>query len=141
MNVSLQTQNIKKLAQTQVFKFNGYIVFLRNDGIAQIQFDKGFEGGLQDAQNMVECIAKLSPHKKIPIIVIYSDFNFFDNEARSFVASDLVSQTVAADALVINSSGLKILGNIYLRINKPQRPTKIFTDLDLALEWVKQFVV
>jgi len=140
MNKEPIFKNSKELVDSEILQFKGYSMFLRKDGIVQIQFEIGFEGGINEAKNMVDCIKKLSKGKPIPILVIYSDFNFFDNQARTYVASQEVSTIVKADALVINSAGLKIIGNIYLSINKPQRPTKIFTDENLALKWAKQFV-
>jgi hypothetical protein len=46
------------------YAFKGYFIFLRKDGIIQIQFEKGFEGGLEDAKRMFQHILSLSPKKK-----------------------------------------------------------------------------
>ncbi len=45
-----------------------------------------------------------------------------------------------ADAFVLNSIAQKILANFYVKINKPERPTKFFNNLDEALIWLKKYI-
>jgi hypothetical protein len=34
----------------------------------------------------------------------------------------------------------RILANFYIKINKPERPTKFFNDKDEAVNWIKQYL-
>jgi hypothetical protein len=34
----------------------------------------------------------------------------------------------------------KILANFYIKINKPERPTKFFNNKDEAINWLKPFL-
>lgn len=45
-----------------------------------------------------------------------------------------------ADAFVIHSVAQRILGNFYVRVFRPERPTRFFTDQAEALKWLKQFM-
>lgn len=45
-----------------------------------------------------------------------------------------------ADAFVIKSMAQKILANFYIKINKPERPTKFFNNKDEAINWLKPFI-
>ncbi len=45
-----------------------------------------------------------------------------------------------ADAFVLNSIAQKILANFYVKINKPERPTKFFNNADEALIWLKKYI-
>jgi hypothetical protein len=119
-----------------VYTFPGFFIFKRKDGIVQIQFEKGFEGGLEDAKKMVKHFALLSPERKAKILAIYAEDNLFSKEVRDFVAGPEVSKIVAADAFLINGTALKIIGNFYLQVNKPQRPSKLFTKKEEAVEWL-----
>ncbi len=119
-----------------VYTFGGYYIFMRKDGIVQIQFEKGFEGGLEDAKRMVQHFLLLSPNKKVKILSVYAEDNLFSKEVREFISSDEVGKIVAADAFVINGTALKIFGNFYLHVNKPQRPSKLFTDKAEAIQWL-----
>jgi hypothetical protein len=42
-------------------------------------------------------------------------------------------------AVVVDSPMSKIIGNIYLGLNKPITPSRLFTDEKDAVEYLKQF--
>lgn len=125
---------------TKIHKFDSYVIFLRKDGITQIQFEKGFHGEEEDARNMVQIFKKINGSKKCLMLAIYEEDNLFSKEAREYIASDDVSEVVAADAFVIKGLALRIIGNGYLKINKPKRPSKLFNSEVLAVEWLKQYL-
>ncbi|MBK9283548.1 MAG: hypothetical protein IPM51_04430 [Sphingobacteriaceae bacterium] len=58
--------------------------------------------------------------------------------ARSAGASKEYSKHVSALALCSNQTVLKILGNLFVQINKPAVKTKFFDDRDKALTWLNQ---
>lgn len=120
-----------------VYTFQGYYIFRRKDGIIQIQFEKGFEGELDDAKRMVNHFALLSEGRKVKILCLYAENNLFSKEVREFIAGPEVNEIVMADALVIKGMAQKIVGNFYLQVNKPSRPTRLFTDKAEALLWLK----
>ena len=61
-------------------------------------------------------------------------------DARSVGASEKYSQYLAAVALCSKDLSLKILGNLYIKINKPHAPTKFFDDHDKAVEWLRSLM-
>lgn len=62
------------------------------------------------------------------------------HEARQYVAGPVVSQYRIAEALLIDSMASRITANFYLRVNKPISPTRLFTDEQKALEWLRTFL-
>ncbi len=124
---------------SEVFSFNGYFMFMRKDGIIHVQFEAGFVGGLEHARHQVSIINQLRGNRKALVLAIYEEDNSFSKEAREYVASDEVSDIVAADAFVIKGLALRILGNGYLRINKPRRPGRLFNSRTQAIAWLKKF--
>lgn len=131
------TNQFQEIAQSEIISFEGYFIFLRNDNIIQLQFKAGFSGELEDAINIVNTIKKLGNGIRYPLLVIYSDDNLFSKENREYVASNEISNYVKADALVMKSLALKIIGNFYLKFNKPARPTRMFVDAETAVQWLK----
>lgn len=125
-----------EMAVSEILSFEKYSVFLRRDNIVQIQTKDNFDCELNDARNILKCIEKVSNGNKYPLLVIYANFNTFSKEVKAYIASHKLT---TADALVTpaNNLALKIVGNIYLRINKPVRPTKIFSNVEDALVWLK----
>ena len=133
------THSDPETAVSEVYTFPGYAIFMRQDQILQLQFEDGFHGDVDDARNMIAVFRKLNKGVRHKLIVIYRDSNMFSREARDYIAQKEISDEVLlADALVIKGLALKILGNAYLRINKPARPTALFTSKEEALGWLKK---
>ncbi|AFC26361.1 STAS/SEC14 domain-containing protein [Saprospira grandis] len=62
-----------------------------------------------------------------------------NQEVRSALSSGKI---VAVGAAVIMGNGLsKIIGNLFLKFSKPKITTRIFTDEEKAIEWLKEQVV
>ena len=125
-------------AQSGIMVFEKYAVFLRKDNIIQIQMKDNFDCNLDDAKKIVECIIHLSNNKKYPLLSIYGEDNNFSAETKSFIASH---QNTTADALVSNNILFNLIANFYLKFNKPVRPTRLFSNVDKAIEWLTNFGV
>lgn len=125
---------------SEVFSFPGYFIFRRKDGIIHVQFDSGFNGGIEEARNQVRIIDQLRGERKALVLAVYADDNNFTREAREYIASDEVSAIVEADAFVVRGLGMRILGNGYLRINKPRRHARLFNAPAPAILWLGQFM-
>ena len=123
-------------AKSGIMLFEKYAVFLRDDDIIQIQMKDNFDGKLADSQKMLECIIQLSNNKKYPLLSIYGHNNSFTKEAKDFVAN---SSSTLADGLVGFNVIFNLLGNLYIKINQPNRPTRLFSNVENAVEWLKQF--
>jgi hypothetical protein len=138
--MTLNTYDYKEIALSEVHHFKGYSIFMRKDNIIQLQFEEdGYYGELKDAQNMISVFRKLNDGVKHALLVIYQENNMFSKEARDYISTKEISDEVlVADAMVINGLALKILANAYLKINKPGRPTCLFTNPEDALKWLKK---
>jgi len=131
---------IDKIAVSEIYQFEGYKLFLRKHNIIQLEFEPGFHGGIEDGKKIVSTIQKIKGTGKCLLMVIYEEDNTFSKENREYIASDTVSAIIKADALVIKGLALRIIGNGYLRINKPNRPTRLFNSATDALAWLQQFI-
>lgn len=128
----------KNNAVSEIHEFDGYSIFMRDDNIIHLQFQNGFQGCATDARNMVNTFKKIKGEEKSALLIIYEEDNMFSKEAREYISSDEVSEVLRADAMVIKGLALRIIGNGYLKINKPKRPTRLFNSKDAAVEWLKQ---
>jgi len=59
-----------------------------------------------------------------------------DTDVREWASSDKENKHTIADALVIKSMAQKIVGNFYMRFNKPYKPTRLFNDRETAIAWL-----
>lgn len=134
----VQEPGIDLIDSSEVHRFPGYSLFMRSDNIIELHFENGFSGSVDDARNMVSLFKKLSGRFKPSLLVIYSEDNTFTKEAREYTASKEVSDVLKADALVIKGLAMRIIGNGYLKINKPNRPTRLFNSKEEAIDWLKR---
>lgn len=57
------------------------------------------------------------------------------------MASEAGCEGVIVAALIIDSPIGRVLGNFFISISRPLRPTKIFTDEIKAIKWLKKFAI
>lgn len=96
-----------------------------------------------DEKNVEEGIKageKLSNGKAYYTIIDVRDINLGHVTMKAFSSnakSDLVKNKLA-EAVVLNSIGIRLLANFYIKTFKPKVPTKIFTNLEDAKKWLRE---
>lgn len=115
-------------------------MILREDGILHIHIkvDEVFE--IADSVELVKARTSLVAGRRTPIIYTCTQFVIPSKEVREFVASESRSTLVLADAFVVNSLPQRLMANLFIRINKPVRPTKVFNNFGAACAWAKTFI-
>lgn len=76
-----------------------------------------------------------------PMVIDIKSIKNITKPSRDFLASEKGSEGIIAAAILIDSSLGRILGNFFIQINKPLKPTKIFTDEIKAKKWLTQYFV
>ena len=118
----------------------GSIVSLRSDGIIQIDMKADNTLQLVDAKQMVNAFAEISGGKKYPLLFIAGDFALASPAARKYASGIEANQYTLASVFVVKNSIQKIMGNAYISFNKPITPTKIMTNQESAVAWLKTFL-
>ncbi len=113
------------------------LVQLRNDGIVQVDFGDDVDVDLKESTEIVNAIGALTEGKKALILNIGGRNTTATGAARNHSASEQGARFTIADAFVTKSLAQKILGNFYMNFHKPYVPTKMFDDVNLAIEWLK----
>ena len=80
-----------------------------------------------------------TPDKKFVVLFEGDDNSDVSGEARRAGASLEYTKHVAALALYSNKFHENIIGNLFLKINKPHVPTKFFDNRDNAIAWLRTF--
>lgn len=60
----------------------------------------------------------------------------FTSEARNYYREHMIKGETILHAIVVEDLATKVLANIYARFDKPKVPTRVFTSLDDAIEWI-----
>lgn len=95
------------------------------------------------AKAMVEDRIKISNGITRPMLADIKNLVSIDSEAREYLASERAIYLLSAGAILLGSS-LKdyiatLAAKIYLKIDRPPFPTKLFNDKEKALIWLETF--
>lgn len=92
--------------------------------------------GAAEAREMNDAIGVLSRGQECLVMAVANEVNQFTKEAVDFSSSSLGLKYSIAWAVVVRSLTQRITANIYLRLNKPLKPFKIFNTEREASRWL-----
>lgn len=113
-------------------------VFQREDGIIEIDCRDNFEYEIQHIKENLALIKKLTGNKKALVLNCSKPYTTVTKEVRDYVASAPHKDFIKGEAFVIHTIGQAILGNFYLRVNKPVVPARFFKNKTDAENWLKK---
>ena len=117
-----------------------YIISLGNDGILYLRITNEVEETVERSKALVEVIGKMVNFKKVPMLSKFDEFALPPKENRDFWAKKDSCPYTSAEAFIVNSSAMKLITNFYMRIEKPQRETRMFTKVEEARKWLKKYL-
>lgn len=97
---------------------------------------------LEIAKQVVTNRLKFSNYKPVPILINDIGLKSIEKDAREFLSSDAGIEGLIAGALVTDSTFGRHLANFFIRISvvKPKIPTRLFSNEDEAINWLRQFL-
>lgn len=90
-----------------------------------------------DMQEYLDAIKTEFGGRSFKNLVEFGSYSNVTPEARVFAGTIESNAYTLADAFVLHSLSQRILGNFYMKFDKPTKPTLIFSDREEALEWLK----
>lgn len=115
-------------------------VNFRSDGIVNLHIKPNHSLSVGDTKKMIEYIGKKGNGKKLLLLITTGKYALADKDAREFGASEAGNEYTLAAAIVVKSLAQKLLGNAYIKVNKPIAPNTLFTDEKKAIDWLKTFI-
>ena len=94
-----------------------------------------------EKENVLEIKAvnkQLSLGQPYAVLVDGGTYTTISKEARELSASKEFAQKTIAKALLVRNLGQRIVGQFYIKVNKPHIKTKIFSDREKAIEWLNR---
>lgn len=124
---------------------NNFLVSLSARRIFSIKI-KAFKAlTLDDVIRVSQCIDNYyKAHQRLKPGVNLLEFGYgstIDSDARKFASTPSANQHTRGTAILVKSKAQQIVGDYYLRFNKPRYPTKVYYDKRKALSWVKKQIV
>lgn len=93
---------------------------------------------LPTAQFIVQKRIELCGDKNYPAIGKFEGKFTFSKEARDFVGTEYGNRNMTKLAIMTPSTVSKTVGNWYLTLSKPYIPTRLFTNEEEAIKWLKE---
>ncbi|MCD6066810.1 MAG: hypothetical protein K0S33_1636 [Bacteroidetes bacterium] len=126
--------NNENSVQERVFPHS--IVSLRSNGIIHVVFRDLITIGYKESKEINDAIGKLGKGKRMRVLMESAINTNFEKEAREFSAGEEGQRYTLADAFIATSTAQSIFVNFYLKINRPPNPSKCFSDMDSAVQWL-----
>lgn len=115
------------------------IIFtLRPDGIVQIECRANTTLGIDEAKLSTSMVQQLIGHEPRPLLCDLTHVVKMTQDCRKHFAGKEHAQVFTRCALIINNPISKIIGNFFLGANKPLRPTRLFTNVEDGIQWLKE---
>lgn len=125
---------IKKICE------NNHFNMFEDQGLIICEYKVGLKMNVEIAENIVDERLKYCKGRSYPILADARNLVSIDSKARKFYATEKSLEGVSAGAIYIDNYLVRMLGNVWHKIEKPKVPSRLFTDKEKALEWLKTFL-
>ena len=110
---------------------------LMDECTLQIFFFPNQKIGAFEITEMLNSIKKIGNGKKFKSMVIVGENSWPDMEAVRLCCSTQGSKHKVATAFVIKNAAQRIVGKLLMSIAKPKKPTRFFSNEELADNWLQ----
>ncbi|MBI2271094.1 MAG: hypothetical protein HYU69_12180 [Bacteroidetes bacterium] len=109
------------------------------NGIMCAKYKSGIVIDLKIAKDIVNDRKTLSEGITRPMFVDITELLYIDPTGRKFLASHEACELLCAGAIFTKNKLLAILGNAFIMLDEPLIPSKVFSNREEALKWLKSF--
>ncbi len=94
---------------------------------------------LADIKAIHEAVRRITNNEKCLLLLRASRYTLIDAEARDFLSTPAAASNFIANAYVIESLAHRMILNFVIRVKGTPIPSKFFTELAAAEEWLRTF--
>lgn len=123
----------------KTFETKAFLMTIHDDLMIEFKVKKNTTLQASDVWESRDLSIQHIPEKKFFVLFEADENADISGDARRAGASDEYTKHVAALALYSTKLHEKIIGNLFLKINRPKVPTQFFDDRDKAIAWLKTF--
>ena len=92
------------------------------------------------ARGVRAAVEQLTAGQPAPAVIDIRAIGYADADARDLFASSTDESFELATALIVDSSSSQAMARVFLDVNRPRRPVKVFTSEVEAAEWARTFL-
>ncbi len=106
-----------------------------------IKLKENIEIDVEEATENYEAVLKLTKGQKYAVLIDARVPVQVSPEARKYGSNQERQKDLIAQAIIVNTLANRLIGNFIINFNKPFAPTKLFSDEETAMEWLKEQIV
>jgi len=129
-------ENEKVYTVLKEIKHPLYTLILRSDGIVQQNTTDNAFFNISATQDFVSDLEKITEGVPHLILKIPGSHASLDNESLSYMATHEALRFSIAEAVIVRNLAQRIIGNFYLKFEKPVVRVKLFTKIEDAENWL-----
>ncbi len=111
---------------------------LCSNGILVVRLDDDLVFELHYAKEFMQTVKRMGGGKPVRMLMIAGSHSSANHESRKFLALPEQAKYISHSAPVINSTAQRLVGNFFLKFNRPTTVTRLFTDPEAAWEWLEK---
>lgn len=116
-------------------------ITFEDNRIAHLHIKEGQTIEVDEVKKIFETITELAKGKLFRLMVSASEEATLSSESREYASTKESSDVLVADAVVVHSYSHEMTSNFFIRFNKPNRPTKLFKNIEDAQKWLLTYPV
>jgi len=93
---------------------------------------------LEDGKESTRISAEMVNYQPLPLLCDLTNVVKMTQECRRHFAGPEHAETFSRCALIVTNPISRIIGNFFIGLNKPLKPTKLFTSKDEGLKWLNE---
>ena len=111
----------------------------RSDGIVQLNTADDAYFTIKEAREFIAALRSITRGVPHPVLKVPGTHANVDKDSRIFMASGEALQYSVAEAVLIRNMAQRIIGNFYLKFDRPKKPVRLFDNMPEAEAWLKGF--
>ena len=109
------------------------------DGVLRFVISDGIRSDEADIRELLEAMQRLGGGEPMLVLSDIRGLRSASASARAAAASPEATRLNRAAAIVVGSRATRMIGNFFLKLNRPAYPSRIFNSEDAALAWLLSF--
>lgn len=111
----------------------------RSDGIVQLNTADDAFFTIKESKEFVTALRKITDGNPHLVLKVPGNHALVDKDSRTYMATEEALRYSIAEAVIIGNIAQRIVGNFYLKFNKPGKPVKLFDTKEQAESWLLNF--
>lgn len=114
---------------------------MMNDETVEVLYREKVQVNLEDMKELLDKLYAFTGNKPMKRLIVITKNSSLDLQARLHLQEENKARkdSIIAEAVVVTSLAQKMTTNFYLKFIKDIYPSRFFTDIDKAREWLNNY--